>query len=686
MADVRDNIQALMNEVYDAWRKEENQGKGKWDVLENFSEAHQMAVVFGNFNYQVENGGIHQWIYNRYFHDDGEKLVGYLEAGAALDERCQTILDTLYKLDQCARDTDCNRDGYFIDPDDEDGEHQFIGDMINCDKFDSWYYEHCGKDDWWAAVGGVVEKVTGHSLVSVQPDESKIEEAPAPAAPPLPHPFSVHIQNAHTGKYSETAIPFPTDPAELRPVLDAIGVVDWQDIKNVEVSANAEGASQDESNLWRLTNKLNDVLYDAEMTPHTLNELNYLAARVQEVAARGEDGGIDIVLANIEAGKHCDTIAEMINLTFRENLNQFDCWPVYDAAAYGDMLVNYFKQDEHYEVYNRLTDSKDPADKAFAAHVAMLEKNIDYKAFGRATAKEEGGVFTEQGYLVGGSDANLVAIYRGPEDIPLENIVQPVYPDALRSLAKHIPVDADRGELTYLTAKLQGMDADQRAVFDAVMEAGIGRSSVAAIINITENLDCFNLQPTLGAEDYGMRRIEQDYDDGLAAYKRLEASDDPADRALAKHILTLNRAVNEEAYGHHVVNEEGNIFTKQGLLMVESEPRAVYHGVQDLPDEYRINEHQVKSPATDVPMANDDNDDISDDDGDVADTGAGALATPTIAAEKTAERITDRPSPPSTDSKPSVLAQIAEHREAQRKEPSSRDAPEPIKKKSDPEL
>jgi hypothetical protein len=88
MEEYGDRIQSLMDEVYDEWRKEENKGKGKWDVLAGFSEAHQIAVAFGNFNYQVGNGGISQWIYNGYFEDDAEKLTGYLEIGAESDERC----------------------------------------------------------------------------------------------------------------------------------------------------------------------------------------------------------------------------------------------------------------------------------------------------------------------------------------------------------------------------------------------------------------------------------------------------------------------------------------------------------------------------------------------------------------------------------------------------------------------
>jgi hypothetical protein len=103
IANATDRIQVLMDEVYNEWQKADN--KGKWEVLEGFSEAHKIAVAFGNFNYQVENGGIEQWIYNGYFHDDSEKFIEYLETGAQTDERCKAILDRVSQLEQYANET-----------------------------------------------------------------------------------------------------------------------------------------------------------------------------------------------------------------------------------------------------------------------------------------------------------------------------------------------------------------------------------------------------------------------------------------------------------------------------------------------------------------------------------------------------------------------------------------------------
>jgi hypothetical protein len=178
MAAFGDRIQALMDEVYDEWNKEENKGKGKWDILNVFSEAHQIAVLFGNFNRQVENGGLDQWIYNGYFHEDAEKLTDHLATGAETDERCKKILDKVNLLDQCAQETGCDRYGDYRDPVDEDGETCFIGDLVNSGAFDDWYYKHCGEEDWWQTVCGIIDKAAEREAAQVNQDKSnKGEEA-----------------------------------------------------------------------------------------------------------------------------------------------------------------------------------------------------------------------------------------------------------------------------------------------------------------------------------------------------------------------------------------------------------------------------------------------------------------------------------------------------------------------------
>ena len=168
-----------------------------------------------------------------------------------------------------------------------------------------------------------------------------------------------------------------------------------------------------------------------------------------------------------------------------------------------------------------------------------------------------------------------------------------LFPEVLRPLVTHplyknTFMDADKSELAYLTVKIEGMKVKQRKVFDAAVEAGLCNNSVAGIINLTENLACYKLHPELNEAMYGHHRIEHDWSISLEAYNHLNLSSDPAGRALIKYITLLNRAADTEAYGRHAAKEDGAVFTSHGLISEESKPREVYHGIQDLPDEYRL--------------------------------------------------------------------------------------------------
>jgi len=620
MAEFSEKIQALMDDVYAEWQKEENKGKGKWDVLEGFSEAHQIAVVFGNFNYQVENGGIEQWIYNGYFHDDAEKLTEHLEIGAKTDERCRTILDRIYKLDQYAQETDCDRDGYFYDPDD-DGESSFIGDAINCEAFDSWYYERCGKEDWWATVCGIIDKTEAHGLApSVQYELNDAEVDPYDGEPE----WAIRAKYCYAGENKERIIETVDYPASKERI-DAL-------IKNAGINGIDRQIFFIES-IETVIPGLDVMLPDVV----NINEINYLAAKIMEMSGDGRG----MYAAIIDVKKPIEDMAQLINLAFSDNINRFDVQPAFSEEMYGDFLVNNWLQDKHADAFNRLDNSSDPGDSALARHIEKLEKNIDIAAFGRAAAKEENGVFTNYGYVTGGD--GLLEIYRSPEDIPVELFVYDEYPAELRSLSKYITPDADKSELAYLADIIAGMDGEQRRLFDAVAESGWHCNNVTEIINMTQSLDCFTLQPAFNESQYGEYRLMRDWEESREAIARLEKSDNSADRALAKHAVLLNRCADEETYGYHAMKDSGGVMTQHGFLVMDEVPKEIYRGVQDLPAEYR-----AETAAPEKPRASVDR---------------------TVPGEKT-----------------SVLEQIAEHREAQRTAGENREIPAPGKKKTEPDL
>ena len=390
MAAFEDRLQALMDEVYTEWQKEENRGKDKWDVLEGFSASHQIAVVFGNFHYQVGNGGIEQWIYNGYFHDDAEKFIEYLEVGAASDARCQVILDKVYALDRCANETGCDRSGYYRDPDAEDG-MSFIGDSINCDAFDTWYYAHCGEEDWWKTVCGIIDKAATPEIAAARQSEDKAESVI------IPPPLQVYIENANDASIGGFTIPLPTTRGALAPWLAAVGTDagDPAGIKIVEIR----------SHITELGRAMRDM--DA-----TLDELNYLAAKIDGIGKHDRE----TFLAALEVERYGGGAAQIINLI--ENIQHFELQPAFNEEMYGDFLLQDAK-DISADAFERLEQSEVLEEKHLAAHILRLESLVDPRAYSRSIVEEENGVFTKHGYLA--DRGEFKEIYHCPEDIPREH-------------------------------------------------------------------------------------------------------------------------------------------------------------------------------------------------------------------------------------------------------------------------
>ena len=126
-------------------------------------------------------------------------------------------------------------------------------------------------------------------------------------------------------------------------------------------------------------------------------------------------------------------------------------------------------------------------------------------------------------------------------------------------------------ELNYLASKLDEMDQSDYAKFQSAMEIGDYTSSLQEIINLTENLDCYEIYPNI-----------EDYDDlGRYYLEELEVSKVPAH---------LQNYIDYEAYGRDVALEENGTFTDQGYVW---DTRETFHKYYDgergsIPDEYRV--------------------------------------------------------------------------------------------------
>ena len=134
-------------------------------------------------------------------------------------------------------------------------------------------------------------------------------------------------------------------------------------------------------------------------------------------------------------------------------------------------------------------------------------------------------------------------------------------------------------ELNYLASKLDEMSDSEYAQFQAGMEMGDHCGSLQEIINLTENLDCYEIYPNI-----------EDYDDlGRYYIDELEVMQIP------EH---LQNYIDYEAYGRDVAMDENGSFTDQGYVRDTGDRFCEYYDGErgSIPDEYRVMTSQDDLP------------------------------------------------------------------------------------------
>ena len=174
-----------------------------------------------------------------------------------------------------------------------------------------------------------------------------------------------------------------------------------------------------------------------------------------------------------------------------------------------------------------------------------------------------------------------------------ETLKFPTSPQEVQALLKHIGVDGIRyeeffitsfdgdvlglydylgeyenlDELNHLACLLSELDQGELEKFEAVLHTGAHTSSVADIINLTQNLDCFEFYP----------EIENEEDLG-----RYWAEDLPIPEELKDYF-------DYEAYGRDIsINEGGHMAPGGYVVQASGDFREYYHGPQDIPAEHKV--------------------------------------------------------------------------------------------------
>ena len=227
------------------------------------------------------------------------------------------------------------------------------------------------------------------------------------------YPFAAFVTNL--GKYNEGElvgewVKFPTTAEEMKKVFDRIGIGQTDDF----------GHRYEE---WFITDYdcYVDGLYDKLGEYESLDELNYLASKLDEM----RQGEYEQFQAAMEIGDHSGSVREIINLT--ENLDCYDVYP--DIHDYDDLGRYYIDELDAMQVPEH------------------LKNYIDYEAYGRDVAMEEGGDFTDLGY-VRDTGSRFVEVYDGergsiPEEYRVMTFQDDIPEEELSEWAMDIAFDMD---------------------------------------------------------------------------------------------------------------------------------------------------------------------------------------------------------------------------------------------------
>ena len=142
---------------------------------------------------------------------------------------------------------------------------------------------------------------------------------------------------------------------------------------------------------------------------------------------------------------------------------------------------------------------------------------------------------------------------------------------------------ASLDELNYLASKLDDMSQDEYERFQAAMEIGNHTGSVQELINLTENLDCYDVYPDI-----------HDHDDlGRYYIEELDAMQVP------EH---LRNYIDYEAYGRDIALEESGQFTDLGYVRDTGDSFHEYYDGErgSIPEEYRVMTFQDDIPEEEI--------------------------------------------------------------------------------------
>ena len=209
-------------------------------------------------------------------------------------------------------------------------------------------------------------------------------------------------------------VTFPTTAGHMKEVFDRIGI----DVQNRE----AWHFTEFQSPIPHLAEKLGEHEHP--------DELNYLGKLLEMQF----DDDREKFAAAIALGDHASSVEELINLA--QNLDCYWIYPsVHNEEEYGHYLVDELEEPELPE---------------------EAKKYFMYEEYGRDAAINDGGLFTEQGYIY--NNRNTFTRWYDGRDVPEEYRVTPAPPEPGRPDPKKVEMDAAPTRQTTAQPKEQAQE------------------------------------------------------------------------------------------------------------------------------------------------------------------------------------------------------------------------------------
>ena len=156
----------------------------------------------------------------------------------------------------------------------------------------------------------------------------------------------------------------------------------------------------------------------------------------------------------------------------------------------------------------------------------------------------------------------------GVDGIRYEEIFIADYDTDVAGLRKHLGEGESIDELNYLAVLLDGLDSGQKAKYEAALSLGEYAGSVKDLINLTQNLDCYEFYPEVKNEEALGRYLIDEFG-ALCVPENIKGYFD------------------YEAYGRDMFLNTTSDFAAGGYIENNRSP-FIEHYDGEVPEEYRI--------------------------------------------------------------------------------------------------